>query len=328
MFPPARRDRGSALLAVLWLSVALSVIAFTVASTVRGEIDRAATASDDTRAYYLAQGGIQRAILYIEWGRTYGQVPGQTVYYMPGMSPLQFHFPGGDASVDVIPESSKLNINNCLPGDFFQLLIALGVAPDRAQMITEAVVDWRTPAPPGQPTGLDLLYLQQTPSFMATHTSFKEIEELLLVRGMTPDIFYGTWDRDDRVQPPRLSQHIGLRDCVSIYSNGTFDVNTTPLPTMVALGIAPDAAAAIVQQRNVQPFTSLVTLRAFTQNMGPAAFRLTLGGASIFTLRATGRPRSAGGALTDMKRSCAALIKLAPPDTGQLFHILRWYDRG
>ena len=211
------------------------------------------------------------------------------------MSPLQFHFPGGDASVDVLPESSKLNINNCLPADFFNLLISLGIAPDRAQMITEAVVDWRTPAPPGQPTGLDMFYLQQNPSFTATHTSFKEIEDLLLVRGMTPDIFYGTWDRDDSVQPSRLVQRLGLRDCVSVYSNGTFDVNTTPLPMMVAIGVPPDAAAAIVQQRMIQPFTSVAAVRAFTQNMGPAAFRLSLAGASMFTLRATGRPRSASG---------------------------------
>src|SRR5664279_1388295 len=101
---PARR--GSALLAVLWLSVALSAIALTVAGTVRGEIDRAATASDDTRAYFLAQSGIERAILYVEWGRTYG-----VGYYQPGMGPLQFHFPTGEVSVEVSSESSKLNIN-------------------------------------------------------------------------------------------------------------------------------------------------------------------------------------------------------------------------
>src|ERR1017187_8295537 len=126
----ARRDRGSALLAVLWLSVALSAIALTVAGTVRGEVDRAATASDDTRAYYLAQSGIQRAILYVEWGRAY---PGN--YYQPRMPPLQFQFTAGIATVDVMPESSNININNCFPADLFRLIAALGVAPDRAQLI-------------------------------------------------------------------------------------------------------------------------------------------------------------------------------------------------
>jgi len=320
----SRTDRGSALLAVLWLSVALSAIALTVATTVRGEVDRAATASDDTRAYFLAQSGIQRAILYIEWGRAYGA----GTYYQPGMGPLQFHFPGGDVSVEVSPESSKLNLNYAQPADLFRLLAALNIPPDRAQVITEAAIDWRTPNPGGQPSAFDMLYSQQNPSFVAPHTSFQEIEELLLVRGMTPDIFYGTWDRDDTVQPPRLVQRIGLRDCVSVYSNGTFDVNSTPLPVLLASGLAPDAAAAIVQQRSLQPFASTIALRALAQSMGPAGNRLTLGGASMYTIRATARPRSAQGVLSDMKRTCSALIKFAPPDSGAMFHIVRWYDRG
>ena len=132
----------------------------------------------------------------------------------------------------------------------------------------------------------------------------------------------------ERVQPPRLTQRIGLRDCVSIYANGIFDVNSTPLPVMIAAGIPPEGAAAIAQQRAMQPFPNSLALRAFTQGMGPYASRLTVGGASMYTIRATARPRSAAGVLTDLKRTCAALIKLSPPDTGQMFHILRWYDRG
>jgi general secretion pathway protein K len=315
-------NRGSALLAVLWLSVALSTIALTVASTVRGEIDRAATASDDTRAYFLAQSGIQRAILWIEWGRMF---PGN--YYQPGMPPLQFHFASGDVTVDVSPESSKLNLNMALPADLFRLLSALGVPPDRAQLITEAIIDWRTPPPGGQPTPFDMFYLQQNPSFTAAHTSFQEIEGLLLVRGMTPELFYGTWDRDDTVQPPRLTQRIGLRDCVSTYSNGTFDVNSTPLPVLLASGLPADAALAVAAQRKLQLFPNVQALRAFTRDMGPAAGRLNLGGASMFTLRATARPRSASGVPSDMRRSVSALIKFSP-ENGGLFHIVRWYDRG
>jgi general secretion pathway protein K len=314
--------RGSALLAVLWLSVALSLIAFTVAASVRGEVERASTAADDARAYFLAQSAVQRAILYIEWGRMY---PG--LYYQPGMPAMPLQFPGGDATVEVIPESSKLNLNLCQPVELFRLLIALNVPPDQAQLIAEAVVDWRSAVPGGQPTPFDLFYLQHNPSFVATHTSFQEIEELLLVRGMTPDIFYGTWDRDDQVQPPRLVQRVGLRDCVSVYANGTYDVNTTPVPVLLAAGLPPEGVAAIARQRSVQPFPSLAAVRAFAQEMGPAGGRLSLGGASMFTIRATARPRLASGALSDMRRTVSAVIKLQP-ESGGLFHIVRWYDRG
>jgi len=61
-----RSDRGMALLAVLWLAAALSAIAFTVATSVRSETDRTSTDVDSLKAYYLATGAINRAILRIE----------------------------------------------------------------------------------------------------------------------------------------------------------------------------------------------------------------------------------------------------------------------
>ena len=62
-------ERGSALLAVLWLAAALSAIAFTVATTVRGETERTSTDIDSLRAYYLASGSVERGILWILWDR-------------------------------------------------------------------------------------------------------------------------------------------------------------------------------------------------------------------------------------------------------------------
>lgn len=318
---PARQS-GSALLAVLWLSAALAAIAFTVAGTVRGEVDRASTASDDTRAYFLASGAIQRAILWILWGRG---TPG--AYYQPGM-PLNYQFPGGEVKVDVISESSKLNINFASPVEIFRLLTALSVPADRAQALTEAIVDWRSAAPGNEPTPFDMFYLQQNPSFVATHASFIEVEDLLAVRGMTPELFYGTWDRDESVQPARLVQRLGLRDCISTYSTGSLDVNTTPLPVFLAVGFPPDVAAALVQERTEHPVTNSAMVRAVAANLGPLGGRLIIGGVSMFTIRATAQPRTANGSLSDLKRSVSALIKFTPPETGVILHIVRWYDRG
>ena len=315
------RAKGSALLAVLWLSVALSTIALTVASTVRGEIDRAYTASDDTRAYFLAQSAIQRSILYIEWGRMF-----PPNYYQPGQPPMVMHFPQGDVTVQVISESSKLNLNESVPADFFRLFAALGVPVDQAQAFTAAIVARRTGAF-SQPITADPFNLLNNPTFRAAQASFQEVEDLLQIPGITPDLFYGTWDRDDRVQPPRLVPRVGLRDCVSVYSNGSLDVNTTPLPVLIASGLVPEAALAIEQQRSRQPFPNLTAVRAFTQGMGPAGGRLMLGGASMFTIRATAQPRSASGVLTDMHRSVSALVKFQP-SSGEVFQIVRWYDRG
>ena len=90
------RQRGGALLAVLWLSAALSAIAFSVANTVRTETERTATSSEGLRTYYLASGSIDRAILWMQWGRN-----GSPDYYHPPMPYLRFAYPSGVAVVEV-----------------------------------------------------------------------------------------------------------------------------------------------------------------------------------------------------------------------------------
>src|SRR5450432_257119 len=136
------RKRGAALLAVLWLSAALAAIAFSLATTVRSETERVSTTGEDVRAYYLAQGAVDRAILYVQWGQS---LMGQQ-YAKPGQSRFEFDFASGHATVQVIPEASKINLNQARPELLNRLLLALGVAPDRAETITAGIVDWRTPA--------------------------------------------------------------------------------------------------------------------------------------------------------------------------------------
>ena len=68
---PGRHNRGSALLAVLWLSAALAAIAFSLSTTVRGEIERTSTAMDGLRSYYIAAGAVERAAIEVLWSARY-----------------------------------------------------------------------------------------------------------------------------------------------------------------------------------------------------------------------------------------------------------------
>src|ERR1700747_2931317 len=116
-------ENGSALLAVLWLSLALAAIAFSLATTVRGETERTSTAVDGIRSYYLATGAIERAILYMQWG---------TQFYSGATPVLRMSFPTGEAEVEVIPEAAKYNINRSKPEDLLRLLVSLGTRADQA----------------------------------------------------------------------------------------------------------------------------------------------------------------------------------------------------
>jgi general secretion pathway protein K len=306
--------RGSALLAVLWMSAALAAIAFSLATTVRGETDRTATTVDDLRTYYLATGAIDRAILDMQ---------GTWEGFQPGQPRFTFEFPTGSAIVDIIPESAKLGINEIPPPLLLRLLIALGLDEDRAHETTAAILDWRTPLLPTGGSAFDAFYAGQVPSFRARHASFEEIEELLSVKGVSPDLFYGTFVRDTTVDPPRLVARGGLRDCVSIYGGaGTVDVNGAAPAVMLALGIPQDAVNAIVQMR---PFLKAQDFAAFAQG-NPVFATLRYGGNSIFTLRATARLRLPDGELSDLRRTVSATINFQVKGDPPVV-VMRWYDR-
>jgi hypothetical protein len=180
------------------------------------------------------------------------------------------------------------------------LLTALGVDGARASTIAFGIVDWRSPGGGGSP--FDAYYLSLTPSFQAPHTSFQEIEEILSVRGVTPDIFYGTWaaaGNGDAGQNP-LVRHAGLNDCLTVYGSlGGGDVNT-----------ALAAAGAIAEAPGRQ---------------GAVAGMQTTGNA-VVTFRCTARLRQPDGQLSDMRRTVGAQVKYMPYGSERPYYVLRWYD--
>ena len=313
--------RGAALLAVLWLTAALSAIAFSVASSVRAEIERASTDVDGVRSYYLATGAIDRTILYMIWGPDEKKPDGSARFWAQGMPRVYHRFPTGDAIVEVIPATARMNINLANEEELYRLLLAVGAEPNRAADITSAILDWRKAQPGLGP--FDHLYLASIPSFRARHASFEEIEEVLLVNGMTPELFYGTYVRDPE---GRLVRRSGLRDCLSVYgANAGYDVNAADPALLLSIGIPPEAVERILAIRNQGPILRDDVNRV-REIAGPAGAKLMAGGNTIFTLRATGRVRLQDGRLSDMRRTVAATVKFLSTGSRPPYQILRWYD--
>ena len=319
-------ERGGALLAVLWLAAALSAIAFSVANTVRTETERTGTSSEGLRTYYLASGSVDRAILWLQWGVfNYANPDGSPKYYRAPMPYLRYGYPSGVAIVEVIPEASKVNINSAPPEQLATLLVACGANQFEAGQIVAGIIDWRsgTPAPPS----LDFVNPNQT--FRPRHASFEEIEEVLLVRGMTPDLFYGKFDRSPE---GRLIPLGGLRDAITTYGGqgNQVDVNSAAPVLMAGLGLPPPAIDAIIRRRLVKPFQSMEEVSALIGG-SPALSRMQVasGARAIWTLRSTARLRTADGRLNDLSRTVSATIAFLPAQFQQQeppFHIMRWRD--
>lgn len=308
------RERGGALIAVLWLTAALSAIAFSVASTVRSEIDRATTASEGARSYYLARGGMERFLLDLD-----REGPG----VLRASPQVRYTFPEGDVVVELIPETSKLNVNQIQPEELVRLLLAMGLEADRAEQVALAVIDWRTPLPTIEAISpFDLKYLAQAPSFRARHASLEEIEELLLVDGVTRELFYGGFERN---RDGSLTARPGLRDCLSLYGSRTaVDIRTAPAPVMAALEVPLPVIELVTQARRQYPAMDYEVLGRLQPLFGQSAGRFVLGGRTMYTVRATARLRL-GGRLADTRRSVSALMKFN--NRPKPHHILRWDDQ-
>jgi general secretion pathway protein K len=319
----ANARRGSALLAVLWLSAALGAIAFSLAATVRGELEHTSTTLDGTRAYYLATGAIQRALFYMQWEPAYKAPDGSSRYFPPGTSRLRFSFPTGEAIVEIAPETAKLGLNRISPEDLTRLLSVLGAGPGQAIELTRAILDWRAPLIEAGPTEFDLYYQGLTPSFRAPHASFQHVEELLAVKGMTPELFFGSLARDPR---GGLAERPGLMDCLSVYANGAMvDANTAAAPVLATVGLDEGSVRVIVEARRRQPFRSTRDLAGLGLRQEALA-RLTIGGGPVYTLRATARLRLADGKLSDLSRTAGATVSLEGGPASLGYQVLRWRD--
>ncbi len=318
-------QRGGALLAVLWLAAALSAIAFSIANTVRTETERAGTASEGLRAYYLAAGSVERAALWIEWGVNGAVNPdGSPKYFRLPMPYLRFNYPSGVVIVEVIPEESKININMATPPELMTLLTACGANPMEAEQITAAILDWRTGSPP--PPSMGFMNPDQT--FVPRHASFEEIEEVLLVRGMSPDLFYGRFGHDPQ---GRLVSMGGLRDAITVYGNqaNQADANSASAAELAAIGLPPQVIDAIIQRRLVRPFKGMDELAPLIAGL-PAAGRLQVasGPHAFWTIRATARIRNADGRLSDLARTVSSTIAFSKQLSQQEppYHVIRWRD--
>ena len=320
-------SRGSALLAVLWLSAALSAIALSVANTVRTETDRTATSSEGLRTYYLASGSIDRAILWMQWGMmNYVNPDNSPRYFRPPMPYLRFAYPSGVAIVEVIPEGSKININSAPPPDLEALLAAAGANPTQAAQITASILDWRsgTASPPASASKIPIRLLNP-----ATRLA-EEIEEVLLVKGMTPDLFYGRFDRGAE---GRLIPQGGLRDAITTFGGqgNQIDVNTASPLLLASIGLPASAINAIITQRAIRPFPSMDAVMPLIGGT-PAAGKLQVstGSRMIWTIRATARIRLADGKLSDLSRTVSATMAFLPRAMSQVeppYSILRWQDQ-
>lgn len=296
---------------VLWLSAALGAIALSVSITVRTEMEHTSAVTDGLRAHYLATGSLDRAIQWILWGAS-ARNPDGTARFWDRTKPRMFmSYPSGEAVVEMISESSKLNVRQATEAELLKVVTALTGDPARANGVVAGIVAWRS----GQ--------LNSSPgsTFQAPPASLQEIEELLFVPGVTPELFYGNYVEDGQ---GRLYARGGLRDCLSVWgTRGNVDANGAVPAVLEAVGMNPSDAAQLVRARAAKPFENISDV----QKLGIPITRLQVNGGTMWTIRATARLRRPGGPLTETVRSAAVVVKYwdDPRQHPSPVQVLRYY---
>ena len=180
----ARRERGVALVLVMWVAVLLTVIASSFIVERRTETLVVGNSISMARAEAIAEAGISRAVF--EMYRTDNS---PEAWKRDGTA-RNWSFDGVPVKVEIRDESAKIDINTAADALLRGLFLSLGIADDEASKIVDAILDWRDPDSLRRPNGAEEPeYRAAGLNYKPANSPFQAIEELQLVLGMRPDIY-------------------------------------------------------------------------------------------------------------------------------------------
>lgn len=177
-----RRERGTALLLVLWVTVLLAALIAGVAAASRSQAEAALYGSERVRAELAAEAGLAHAVAGL-------RAPDAARQWVPDGRPYRFAFDGARVTVRVVDSSGLVDLNAASPELIGRVFQAAGLDPARAGQLGTAVAAWRggDRAPRlGEPAGP-----RRTPGAPneATGGPFRAVEQLARLPGMDAALY-------------------------------------------------------------------------------------------------------------------------------------------
>jgi general secretion pathway protein K len=324
VYEPLPTDKGVILIALLWILTALSVVALSFSKECFVEVAAARNAQALEKAYFAARAGISATIYRL---KQRSQSPVQSTTAQETVDSLDLGYVTGNLGgavyrVDIQDESGKVNINSIGERQLRLLVEACGIPNPDSDIITDSILDWLS-GPGVQPRAngaKDDYYQTLNPRYKAKNGPFDTIEELLLVRGVTPDYFYG---HPERAQDGSVYYKYGLSRCLTVYpqlrSMLPVNVNFAPIPVLMSIGLSSETAMAIYSRRKIKPFKDIRDLQSEIPSVG-AQGNLGMASTGYYTLTA-----SASAENSKARRVIRTTINIAP---GQrtLYQPLYWNE--
>lgn len=321
---------GVALILVLWIFIFLFVVAFEFSTSAREEATAAQRFSDETFGYYLAVAGFERGVYDFVNQQSGAGAPN------PSTQPAQADkkddlFDGvfreqtlgaGEFRVRLIDEGGKININRANEETLQRIFTNLGVDEARRGILVDSIMDWRDSDDLHRTNGAESDYYQSlTPAYSAKNGPLDTVEDLLWIRGMTQELFYGYRAEDSQSENP--APRIALRDIFTVDSPiDRVNLRTASAEVIYALtGIPLEKGRNFVEERKKLSDKSLGDLLPLLGiGAGDAAMQMFIfTNPSVVAVEAEGRP-----AQSRLGRRVKGIVRLGG---AQGFELLRWLDR-
>ncbi len=177
------RQRGVALLLVLWACTLLAILLGGYAAMARTEGLQARFQFAQTQAHYDAEAGLVQAIYRLQDPRLGQRWIGDGRAYTLKVDQAT-------VVVRAIDESGKVDLNSNTPETLQGLFRAAGVSPDQARRLADRFVEWRSiPTLPNEADQQRAAYAAAGRDYGPRHRPFATIEEAQMVLGMTPALY-------------------------------------------------------------------------------------------------------------------------------------------
>ena len=250
-----RDSQGSILILAVWVLSVLGIFSLSIGYQVRQKVALAQRLDLRNLLYGIAEVGIYRGLILVKepdpspnlawlgdpWSSNEKEF--KDISIGEGSYSVAYEYDDAKNSSESIrktryglqDEESKINLNSAHPEVLSRLFqAASGSDREKAAQIAHSIVDWRdSDSFQSDPSygAEDDYYNNLDPPYEAKNAPFEVLQELLLVRGVDPEIF-------ERVE-----------DQITIYGEGKVNINTASKEVLIALGLDEKTAEAILVYR-------------------------------------------------------------------------------
>ena len=235
--------RGVALIVVLLMVSIITALTIQLNRDTRSEVTGAANLSDGIRLRYMAQSGfaVGEALLLADTTPSFDALTEQWANTEMLSLISEGYFDNGSFKLAIQDEEGKIDINSLVLGSgdktaIREFLLRLLTGPSfrldrrKAEELVDAIKDWIDADDEVTGAGAEGAYYAglQRP-YTVKNAAIDCIEELLMVKGVTRELFYGT------------AGSPGLEQCLTVYGNvsrdGKVNIDTAPLAVLRALAV-------------------------------------------------------------------------------------------